>query len=57
MLMQLNGAYEAETLQLYKYRQVLWGVSKFFRYRVSGGAGPPSVNLRHPILSRKLLEL
>jgi len=29
----LTGSYEAETLQLYRYRQVLggWGVSKFFR--------------------------
>jgi len=41
------------------------GIGKLFRVcrnfsvrgRPGGGAGPPDVNLGHPILSRKLLEL
>ena len=48
----VNESYEGETLQLYRYRQVL-EVSIFFHT----GAGPINVNLGPPILSRKLLEL
>ena len=43
---------EGETLQVYRYRQVLGGMSKFFRQgHPGGGAGPLNVNLRPPIIS------
>ena len=47
-LVPREWSYEAENLQLYRYRQVLVRVSKFLRYGPPGSAGPPNVNLGPP---------
>ena len=50
-LVPREWSYEAENLQLYRYRQVLARMSKFSTRGPPGSAGPPSVNLGLPKIS------
>ena len=49
----VNACYEAETLQLYRYRQVLEGMGCFKFFPLGGvrGAGPLNANLGTQIIS------
>ena len=47
-LVPREWSYEAEHLQLYRYRQVLVRLSKFYARGPLGSAGPNNVNLGPP---------